>query len=111
MYPRDFSKLFQSRIAEGRVFDDALRDLRAAGASIIEAIVAVKRVRAYDLVEAKELVHDSEAWADVTKPTEAMWAQLAEETERTAEPTASANDGLARRPGSSGVSEGPPSVG
>jgi hypothetical protein len=110
MYPRDFSKLFRRRLAEGRVFDDALRDLRAAGASIIESIAAVKRVRGCDLVEAKTLVHHSEAWADVTKPTEAMWAQLAEELERNAEPGAPPSGGPAESPGKSGASGGPPSV-
>ena len=83
--PRDFSKLLRRRLADGRVFDDALRDLRAAGASIIESIGAVKHVRGCDLMEAKRLVHHSEAWADVTKPTEAMWAQLAEDIEKDAE--------------------------
>ena len=110
MYPRDFSKLFRRRLAEGRVFDDALRDLRAAGASIVECIGAVKRVRGGDLVEAKTLVHRSDAWADVTKPTEAMWAQLAEELEKDAELGAPPNGGPAVRPDNSGVGDGPPSV-
>jgi hypothetical protein len=110
MLARDFSKLFRIRLASGRVFDDALRDVRAAGASIVESIVAVKHVRGCDLVEAKRLVHQSEAWADVAKSTEAMWAQLAEEFEKAAGPSAPPNGGPAQPFGNSNVSGGPPSV-
>jgi hypothetical protein len=76
MYPRDFSKQLRSRLADGLVLDDALSELRSSGASIIECIVATKRIRGCDLVEAKTLIHQSKAWADVTGPTE-MWAELA----------------------------------
>lgn len=110
MYPRDFSKLFRRHLAEGRLFDDALRELRAAGASIIESIGAVKRVRGCDLVEAKRLVHDSATWADVTTRTDAMWAQIADELDRNAEPGAAPNCGPSTCLGKPGVKEGPPSV-
>jgi hypothetical protein len=88
MYPRDFSRQLRSRLAEGLVLDDALRELRSSGASIIECIVATKRVRGCDLVEAKTLIHQSKTWADVTGPTEAMWAELAAGLDDNAEPGA-----------------------
>ncbi len=79
-YPRDFSKHLRSQLVGGTTLDTALRDLRVLGASIIECIVATKKVRGCDLVEAKRLIHDSRAWADVTERTNAMWAELTEGT-------------------------------
>jgi hypothetical protein len=84
--------------------------LRAAGASIIESIAAVELVRGRDVVEAMALVLHSEAWANVDKATEAMWAQFAEELEKDAEPGASRNGGPALGSGNSGAGGRPPSV-
>ncbi len=110
MFPRDFSKQLRSRLAEGLTLDAALRELRSSGASIIECITATKKVRGCDLAEAKRLIHDSTAWADVVERTDAMWAELVEELDRNAEPGAAPNGGPATRLGNPGVAEGPPSV-
>jgi hypothetical protein len=101
MFPRDFSKQLRSQLASGLTLDTALRELRSAGASIIESIIATKSVRGCDLAEAKRLIHDSTTWADVVERTDAMWAQLDEELDRNAEPCAAPNDGPATRLGNS----------
>jgi hypothetical protein len=104
MYPRDFSKQLRRRLAEGQTLDDALKELRSAGASIMECIKATKHVRGCDVEEAKRLIHDSTAWADVTARTDSMWAEFAEDLDRSAEPGA-APDGSLAKP--SGGSDGP----
>jgi hypothetical protein len=62
--PNDFTREFRRKLAEGRTTDQALAELRAAGASIVACIVAVKQLRRCDIVEAKKVVHFSSAWAD-----------------------------------------------
>jgi hypothetical protein len=86
MYPRDFSKQLRRRLADGITLDDSIRELRDEGASIIECIVATKTVRSCDLGEAKRLIHDLDAWADVIKRTDAMWDELEDELKRSVEP-------------------------
>ncbi len=110
MFPREFSQQLRSRLADGLTFDAALRELRASGASIIECIRATKRVRGCDLAEAKRLIHDSTAWADVVERTDAMQDELAEILDRNVEPDAAPNAGPAMQSGKSGVMEGPPSL-
>jgi hypothetical protein len=56
------------------------------GVSIIECVVATKNVRGCDLAEAKRLIHDSTAWADVIERTDAMWDKLADEIDGNVEP-------------------------
>lgn len=85
MYPRDVSKKLRGLLAEGHTLDAALQKMRSEGASIIECIMATKRVRGCDLAEAKRLIHDSTAWADVVERTDAMWAELDEELDRITE--------------------------
>jgi hypothetical protein len=99
---RDFSKQLHRRLAEGVALDAALRELRLAEASIIECITAIKSVRGCDLAEAKKLIHDSTAWADVIKRTDGMWANLAEELDSNAEPTAAPTNGSATSAARSG---------
>ena len=99
MYPRDFGKQLRSLLAEGHVLDAALQKMRSEGASIIECIMATKRVRGCNLAEAKRLIHDSTAWADVIERTDVMWAELAEELDRIAEPDTTSNKGPATPPG------------
>ena len=76
MYPRDFSDYLRKLLRDGVDLDRALADLRGRGASIIESIVAVKRVHTSDLAEAKRLVHLSPVWSDVKAQDEDLWAEL-----------------------------------
>src|SRR5437773_4662919 len=108
MDPRDFSKRLRGRLAEGLTLDAALRELRSSGASIIECIMATKSVRGCDLAEAKRLIHNSTAWADVIEQTDAVWAELTEELEKNGEPGAASSGGPATPGGDSEVTEGPP---
>jgi hypothetical protein len=62
---RDFTKDFRRKLADGKTTDDALAELRASGASIMECIRAVRQFRRCDLAEAKKIVHFSSAWADM----------------------------------------------
>lgn len=64
MIPLDYSKDLRRMLADGKTLDEALAALRAKGLSIIESIIAVKNFRRCDLIEAKEIVHFSSAWAD-----------------------------------------------
>jgi hypothetical protein len=86
MFSRDFTKHLRRRLAEGLTLDAALRELRSVGVSIIECVVATKNVRGCDLAEAKRLIHDSTAWADVIERTDAMWDKLADEIDGNVEP-------------------------
>ena len=88
IYPRDFSNQLRKRLAEGLPLDDALRELRSAGALITECVKATKIVRGCDLSEAKGLVRDSTAWADVVARTDAKWAELAEGPDESVEAVA-----------------------
>jgi hypothetical protein len=60
----DFSKEFRRKLAEGKTTDEALAELRAAGASMMACIIAVREFRRCDIGEAKKVVHCSSAWAD-----------------------------------------------
>ena len=84
-----FVQPFRRKLAEGRTTDEALAELRAEGASIIECIVAVRSFRRCELVEAKTLVHSSAAWADVKAMNEKFQADLEQAVEfLETEPTA-----------------------
>jgi hypothetical protein len=110
VYPRDFSKQLRSQLAKGITLDAALRELRSDGASIIECIKSTKSALGCDPAEAKRLIHDSTAWADVVKRTDAMWAEFAEELDKNVEPSASPKkSGSATSPGNLEAMKGPPS--
>jgi len=49
------------------LMDEALSQLRADGASIIESVKAVHDVQGCDLAQAKRVVHFSNAWSDVER--------------------------------------------
>ena len=69
VYPGDISGLFRNWLAEGVTLDEALRELRSAGASLPECIRATKHVCGFDLREAERWVHDSTAGAEVNAPS------------------------------------------
>ena len=73
---RDFTKDFRRKLADGKTTDDALAELRASGASIMECIFAVQRFRRCDLGEAKKIVHFSPAWADMREQQDRFHAEL-----------------------------------
>jgi len=75
--PGDYSKSLRRKLADGKTLDNALAELRADGASIIECIGAVKKIRGCELGEAKKIVNLSPAWADVTEPITRELEELA----------------------------------
>ena len=84
---RDFTKDFRRKLADGKATDDALAELRASGASIVECMFAVQRFRRCDLAEAKKIVHFSSAWADMREQHD----RFHDELERAAEETTDEN--------------------
>jgi hypothetical protein len=74
--PRHFVPDLRLLCASGLSLDQALANLRAKGASIIECIVAVKEHTGCELVEAKQTVHSSNAWHDMAQATEKMWDEM-----------------------------------
>lgn len=74
--PHDYSTDFRQKLAEGKTTDDALVELRAAGASVCESIFAVEKVRHCGLAEAKKTVHFSPAWSDMREQHERFHAEL-----------------------------------
>jgi hypothetical protein len=60
----DRSKELRRKLAEGQTLDQALGELRGAGASIFDCVASVKTFRHCELAEAKRLVESSSAWAD-----------------------------------------------
>jgi hypothetical protein len=62
--PRAFTEHLRKKLTNGMTFDDALAELRASGASILQCIIAVNLCQRCDLNEAKKLVNSSPAWAD-----------------------------------------------
>jgi hypothetical protein len=73
---RDFTIDFRRKLADGKTTDDALVELRASGASIMECIFVVHRFRHCDLGEAKQVVHLSPAWADMREQHDRFHAEL-----------------------------------
>lgn len=72
----DFTKEFRRKLAEGKTTDEALAELRAAGASMVACIIAVRAFRRCDIGEAKRAVHFSAAWADQREFQERLHAEL-----------------------------------
>jgi hypothetical protein len=60
-----FEETLRRRLGSGATVEQALFELRAASASIIDSINAVHRVCGHSLGEAKGVVHGSSAWKDM----------------------------------------------
>jgi ribosomal protein L7/L12 len=77
--PRELSEILAHQRAlfdDGKPIEDVLADLREEGASVIDCIRAVMSLMSLSLSEAKELVHNSEAWKDMRASFEADHAEL-----------------------------------
>ena len=72
----DRSKDLHRKLADGRTLDDALAELRASGASIMDCIFAVEKFQRCGLAEAKKTVHFSPAWADMKSGHEKFHQEL-----------------------------------
>ena len=77
MRPRNLVTDLRSHLARGETLDGAIASLRASGASIFECIVSVRSLRNCELGEAKRLVVDSDAWADVKEMNDKFHEELA----------------------------------
>jgi hypothetical protein len=78
----DYTKDLRQLLADGNTLDQSLAALRAKGVGIIACIFAVKKFRECDLVEAKEIVHFSSAWADRREEYDRFHAELEEIAEK-----------------------------
>jgi hypothetical protein len=79
----DYSKDLRRKLADGRTLDEALTELRAAGASIIDCIVSVRTFRRCEIVEAKQIVEVSPAWSDhrnITDEVLRVWSESDDKT-------------------------------
>jgi hypothetical protein len=80
----DYSKELGRKLAEGGTLDEALTDLRRAGASICDCIVSVSAFRLCDFAEATQIVETSSAWSDyknMTNEVLRIWRDSDGETE------------------------------
>jgi ribosomal protein L7/L12 len=59
----NFTDILASQLDAGRPLEDALAELRAMGATPMEAIKAIRVARGVDLGEAKKIFSASPAWA------------------------------------------------
>jgi hypothetical protein len=74
----DYSKDLRRKLADGRTLDEALTELRTAGASIIDCIVSVRAFRRCEIAEAKQIVETSSAWSDqrnITDEVLRVWSE------------------------------------
>ena len=63
--------------ADGHTRDQALQVLRDGGANPMQCIVALAKIEQVGLGQAKKLLHESPAWADVLRENdEALIAEL-----------------------------------
>ena len=79
----DYSKDLRRKLAEGRTLDEALTELRTAGASISDCIVSVRIFRRCEIVEAKQVVETSSAWSDhhnITDEVLRVWSESDDQT-------------------------------
>jgi hypothetical protein len=76
MFPNAYSKQLRRKLADGKILDQALAELRSEGASILQCIAAVENVQRCGLAEAKRLVHFSPVWADMREANENFHAEL-----------------------------------
>ena len=72
----DFSEELKRFLYAGESLDGALDGIRSNGASIVESIKAVCVVRACGLAEAKLLVVNSPAWADMKDKNEKFHEEI-----------------------------------
>ena len=72
----DYSKDLRRKLAAGKTLDDALTELRAAGASIFDCVASVRSLRRCDLAEAKQVVEASSAWSDIRAATNELYREL-----------------------------------
>jgi len=72
----DYSKTLRRTLAAGKSLDEALGQLRADGASILDCIATVRAFRGCELSEAKQIVESSAAWSDVREGTEESFQAL-----------------------------------
>jgi hypothetical protein len=75
----DYSRTLRRTVAAGKTLDEALAQLRADGASILDSIATVRAFRRCDLSEAKRLVESSAAWTDVRERTEESFRALSKD--------------------------------
>ncbi|WP_145432017.1 hypothetical protein [Lacipirellula limnantheis] len=71
--PRRFNHPYRTLRQSGMDRDAALAEIRKAGASFFESMVAVKEVDGLTVVDSKMAVHCSPAWADEVKEQERFW--------------------------------------
>ncbi len=72
----DYSRTLRRTLAAGKSLDEALGQLRADGASILDCIATVRAFRSCVLSEAKRIVESSAAWSDVRERTEESFRAL-----------------------------------
>ena len=75
----DYSNDLRRKLADGKSFDVALGELRAAGASIIDCVVSVRSFQRCDIADAKRMVESSSAWSDVHAATDKFYQDLSDE--------------------------------
>jgi hypothetical protein len=79
----DYSKDLRRKLADGRTLDEALAELRKAGASIFDCIVSVRTFRRCEIAEAKQIVETSSAWSDhrnITDEVLRVWSESDDKT-------------------------------
>ncbi len=74
----DYSKDLRRMLADGKTLDQALGELRAAGAAMSDCLATVRAFRRCDIVEAKQVVLASPAWSDYRDGTEEFLQVLSE---------------------------------
>ena len=76
MFPFAYSKQLRDKLANSKSLDNALLELRAEGASILQCVAAVENVQKCGLAQANRLVHFSPAWADMRAANEKLHEEL-----------------------------------
>ncbi len=74
----DYSKELRRKLADGKTIDQAMRELRNAGASIFDCIASVRKLHSCDLAEAKRFVQASPVWSDhrnITEEVLKVWSE------------------------------------
>ena len=79
----DYSKDLRRKLADGKTLDEALTELRKAGASIFDCIISVRTFRRCEIAEAKQIVETSSAWSDhrnITDEILRVWSEPDDKT-------------------------------
>jgi hypothetical protein len=79
----DYSKDLRRKLADGRTLDEALTELRTAGASIFDCIVSVRTFRRCEIAEAKQIVETSAAWSDHRSITDEVLRDWSDSDDKT----------------------------